>query len=135
VSLPPVTYLSRKKLEPQLQARDPKLVLKGNASKLVWLRCCQAGYQIEIACLGLRTARILHLPGESFVEYQLAAKALRPESFVAVAVYGDYAPWYIGTAIAYELGGYETSPSASNVAPEVEGVLSAAMHKLLQSPP
>ena len=29
--------------------------------------------------------------------------------FVAMAAYGDYAPWYIGTAIAYEQGGYETS--------------------------
>ena len=46
-----------------------------------------------------------------------------------------YAPWYIGTAIAYEQGGYETSPSASNVAPEVEGVLMSAIRTLLQSPP
>jgi len=135
VSLPPAKHLSRERLEAQLTARDPKFVVEGNASRLAWLRRCEAGHQIEIACLGLGTARILHLPGESFVEYQLAAKALRPESFVAVAAYGDYAPWYIGTAIAYEQGGYETSPSASNVAPEVEGVLMSAMRKLLQSPP
>ena len=83
-----------------LTARDPKFVVEGNASRLAWLRRCEAGHKIEIACLGLGQARILHLPGESFVEYQLAAKALRPESFVAVAAYGDYAPWYIGTAIA-----------------------------------
>lgn len=135
VSLPPAKHLSREKLEAQLAARDPKFVVEGNASRLAWLRRCQAGHTIEIACLGLGTARILHLPGESFVEYQLAAKALRPESFVAVAAYGDYAPWYIGTAIAYEQGGYETSPSASNVAPEVEGVLMSTMRTLLQSPP
>ena len=51
---------------------------------------------------------------------------------VAVAGYGDYAPWYIGTAIAYEQGGYETSPTASNVAPEVEEILSGAIRKLLR---
>lgn len=135
VALPPAKYLSREKLEAQLQARDPKFAVEGNASKLAWLRRCQAGHKIDIACLGLGRARILHLPGEAFVEYQLAAKAARPDLFVAVAAYGDYAPWYVGTAIAYEQGGYETTPPASNVAPEVEGVLMTAMRKLLQSPP
>jgi len=52
-----------------------------------------------------------------------------------MAAYGDYAPWYIGTAAAYEQGGYETSPASSNVAPEVEGVLRAAIRKLLQARP
>ncbi len=37
---------------------------------------------------------------------------------MALAAYGDYAPWYIGTAVAYQQGGYETGPDASNVAPE-----------------
>jgi hypothetical protein len=39
----------------------------------------------------------LHLPGELFVEYELAAQAMRPDRFVAVAGYGDYTPGYIGT--------------------------------------
>ena len=135
VALPPAKYLSREKLEAELQARDPKFAAEGDASKLAWLRRCQAGHKIDITCLSLGRARILHLPGEAFVEYQLAAKAVRPDLFVAVAAYGDYAPWYIGTAIAYEQGGYETTPPASNVAPEVEGLLMTAIRKLLQSPP
>ncbi len=135
VALPPAKYLDQAKLEAQLQARNPKFAVEGNASKLAWLRRCQAGHKIDLACLGLGRARILHLPGEAFVEYQLAAKAARPDLFVAVAAYGDYAPWYIGTAIAYEQGGYETTPPASNVAPEVEGVILTAMRKLLQLPP
>jgi len=77
---------------------------------------------------------LLHLPGELFVEYQLAAKAMRPDLFVAMAAYGDYAPWYIGTAVAYEQGGYETSPEASNVAPDAEAVLLSAIRKLLDEP-
>lgn len=86
---------------------------------------------IDVTCLRLGRARILHLPGELFVEYQLAAKRERADRFVAMAAYGDYGPGYIGTAIAYEQGGYETSPASSNVAPEVEGVLMGAIRKLL----
>jgi hypothetical protein len=132
VALPPSKHLSVEKLEAELKDRDPKLVMQGNASRLAWLRRCQAGHKIDVACLKLGRARILHLPGELFVEYQLAAKAQRPDLFVAMAAYGDYAPWYIGTAIAYEQGGYETEPRSSNVAPEVEGVLMGAIRKLLQ---
>jgi hypothetical protein len=82
--------------------------------------------------LKLGRGRILHLPGELFVEYQLAAKAQRPDLFVAMAAYGDYAPWYIGTAIAYEQGGYETEPRSSNVAPQAEDMLLGAIRKLLK---
>ena len=44
------------------------------------------------------------MPGELFVEYQLAAKAERKDLFVAMAAYGDYGPYYIGTAVAYTEG-------------------------------
>ena len=72
------------------------------------------------------------MPGELLVEYQLNAQKLRPNLFVAMAAYGEYAPGYIGTKLAYEQGGYETSPGASRVAPEVESVLMHAMHRLLE---
>jgi hypothetical protein len=58
--------------------------------------------------------------------------ATHPQS-VALAAYGDYAPGYIATEIAYSQGGYEASLGASKVAPSVEGVLMAAIHKLLGS--
>ena len=80
------------------------------AGELVWLRRCRAGDTIDVACLRLGKARVLHLPGELFVEYQLAAQKLRPDLFVAMAAYGDYAPGYIGTEVAYPQGGYETGP-------------------------
>ena len=38
----------------------------------------------------------------------------------------------IGTAIGYTQGGYETGPTASHVAPEVEGVLMKGIAQLLQ---
>jgi len=133
VALPPAKHLSVERLEAQLKDRDAAFLTQGGASRLAWLRRCQAGQQMEVSCLGLGRARILHLPGELFVEYQLSAKAERSDLFVAMAAYGDYAPWYIGTAIAYEQGGYETSPTSSNVAPEVENVLMAAIRKLLRN--
>jgi hypothetical protein len=48
-----------------------------------------------------------------------------------MAAYGDYGPAYIGTSIAYSEGGYETGPTASNVAPTVEPLLMASMKQLL----
>lgn len=101
------------------------------ASQLVWLRRCRSGDSIDLSCLRLGDARILHMPGELFVEYQLAAQQMRPDLFVAMAAYGDYAPGYIGTEIAYSQGGYETRPGVSHVAPSVEGVLIEAMKRLL----
>jgi hypothetical protein len=105
----------------------------GNARKMAWLRRSQAGKKIDITCLTLKNARILHMPGELFVEYQLAAKAERPDLFVAMAAYGDLGPGYIGTASAYEKGGYEVSERASNVAPESEGVLMKVIRNLLRN--
>jgi hypothetical protein len=132
VALPPAKYLTVAGLETELKERGTPFVASGGPSRMAWLRRCQAGHQIDVTSLTLGRVRILHLPGEPFVEYQLAAKAQRPDLFVVVAGYGDYAPWYIGTAVAYEQGGYETSPTASNVAPEVEAILSGAIRKLLR---
>src|SRR6185437_15908053 len=102
------------------------------ASELVWLRRCRSGETIDVSCLRLGKARVLHLPGELFVEYQLAAQKVRPDLFVAMAAYGDYGPGYIGTEVAYPQGGYETGPHASLVASKVEGVLMDAIEKLLR---
>jgi hypothetical protein len=90
----------------------------------------KAGKKIDLACLSIGNVRILHLPGEPFIEYQLAAKAERPDLFVTVAGYGDYATGYIGTAIGYQQGGYETG-EASGVTADAEKTLMTAIHKLL----
>jgi hypothetical protein len=100
------------------------------ARDLTFLRRTHAGHQIPITCLRLGTARVLHMPGELFVEYQLAAQSLRPDAFITMAAYGDYGTGYIGTEIAYTQGGYETG-IVSRVAPQVEKVLMDAMRKLL----
>jgi hypothetical protein len=104
------------------------------ARDIAWARRSQQGHAIFIARLRLGPVDILHLPGELFVEYQLAAQKLRPDSFVCVAAYGDYGPGYIGTAQAYFEGGYETGTEsrASRVSPRVEAVLMGAIQETLQ---
>jgi hypothetical protein len=103
------------------------------ADQLAWVRRVKAGHAIDITCLRVGDTRMLHLPGELFVEYQLAAKAMRPDLRVMMAAYGDYGPGYIGTAAAYPEGGYETAPTSSSVAPEAEPVLMDAMRRLLEA--
>lgn len=134
VSLPPSPSLDKDKILADLQNTAlPVQKRVAAACSLAWLRRCQAGEKIDITCLTLGPSRVLHMPGELFVEYQLAAQQMRPDLFVAMAAYGDYAPWYIGTAIAYSQGGYETGPDASFVAPAVEEVLLDAMRQLLNA--
>lgn len=132
VVLPAGKHLVEKDLKAALEDDNEKPVTRWFAAKqLIWLRRCLSGDTIDIGCLSVKNARVLHMPGELFVEYQLNAAKLRPDLFVAMAAYGDYAPGYIGTEIAYGQGGYETSNRASKVAPEVEGVLMGAVKKLL----
>jgi hypothetical protein len=97
---------------------------------LAFARLRAANRTIPLFLLTLGPARVMHMPGELFVEYQLAAQARAPESFIAMAAYGDYGPGYIGTRIAYTQGGYETGP-VSRTAPDVEDVLMKAITELI----
>jgi len=133
VALPPGAHLVESELLATLDGKDLKAgSILGAASQLAFLRRCQAGTKIPLTCLGIGNIRVLHMPGELFVEYQLAAKKMRPDLKIAMAAYGDYGPAYIGTAVAYEEGGYETQKSSSFVAPAVEEVLLTALKKLLE---
>jgi hypothetical protein len=133
VRLPVAEHLDADALLAVLDDADADLASRFSAArKLAWVRRCEAGHEIDLTCLRLGSAYLLHMPGELFVEYQLAARKLRPEDTVCMAAYGDYGPGYIGTEIAYEQGGYETSPRASNVAPGVERVLMEAIRELLK---
>jgi hypothetical protein len=113
---------------------DGKLDVRQRANHaryLAFLRLTRAGRKIDLTALRIGSFAVLHMPGELFVEYQLAAAGFRPGELVATAAYGDYGPMYIGTARAYEEGGYETS-AVSRVGPAVEDVLMGAMRKLLR---
>ena len=130
-ALPVAPWLVQEEIEASLKDQPDPASILGSATSLAWIQRCASGHKIDISCLALGGVCILHFPGELFVEYQLAAKAARPDLRVAMAAYGDYGMGYIGTEAAYEEGGYETSERASKVAPSVEGVLMAAIRELL----
>ena len=132
VRLPLSNHLKADALIAKLKATPPKGYIS-YADQLAWLKRTEEGHAIDITCLRVGSSRMLHLPGELFVEYQLAAKAMRPDLHVAVAAYGDYGPGYIGSTCAYEQGGYEVGPTSSNVAPQVEPILINAMKDLLEA--
>jgi hypothetical protein len=133
IALPPAPHLDAARLQAIVNDASKTVRERSEAaSELVWVQRCHSGDIIDVACLHLGKARVLHLPGELFVEYQLAAQKLRPDLFVAMAAYGDYAPGYIGTEVAYSQGGYETGPQASLVAPKVESILMDAIKRLLR---
>lgn len=132
VALPPSNALDEKQLTDTLADATADVRERVRAARdLAWLYRARSGKTIDLSCLALGPARLLHVPGELFVEYQLAAEKLRPELHVCTAAYGDYGPGYIGTAVAYGQGGYETS-RVSRVAPEVEAMLSKAISDLLK---
>jgi hypothetical protein len=131
-ALPPADHLDEARLLSALKNSTNPSDAHAAADKLAWLYRCRAGHLIDVSMLGIRDLRILHLPGELFVEYQLAAKRMRPDLNVMMAAYGEYGPGYIGTEIAYAQGGYETSERASDVAPQVEHVLMSAIEALLK---
>jgi hypothetical protein len=132
VKLPVAPHLKQEELIADLK-KEPARGYISKADQLAWVIRCKSGHAIDIACLRVGQSRVLHMPGELFVEYQLAGKKMRPDLQVAMAAYGDYGPAYIGTTVAYSEGGYETSARASNVALEVEPILMDAMKRLLRN--
>lgn len=96
------------------------------ALKLAWAQ--KREQVVDVSCLDLGAASILNLPGEAFIEYQLAAQEMRPDIFVCVASYGDGGPGYIPTDKAFTEGGYEPTGAFS---PPNEGLLISTISKLL----
>jgi hypothetical protein len=82
-----------------------------------------------LSTLNINDVSLLHLPGESFIEYQLRAQELAAGRFVAAAAYGDGGPWYVPTKEAFPQGGYEVSVAFCS--PEVDDVLTAGMRRIL----
>jgi hypothetical protein len=130
VKLPPRTEKFFGAAESRKVLEDPRQppARRGNAAlQLAWLK--NVGRPIELTCLDLGKAQVLHLPGEPFIEYQLKAQALRKDSFVCMAGYGDGGPGYIPTAGAYLQGGYEMTVALAGAPSET--LISRAMRKLL----
>jgi hypothetical protein len=65
------------------------------AMNLSWRKRAAAGQPIDVPAVDFGPAQFLLLPAEAYVEFQLHAQAVRPDSFVMVAGYGESAPGYI----------------------------------------
>lgn len=130
----PFTFSPRADLDPEkLRAivRDPKATTADrnrSAMAASWLE--RIGRPIRLASLALNKNAILSLPGETFVEYQLAAKKANPDWNLCVAAYGDGGPWYIPLARSFEEGGYE--PSVAFVARDSEPAYQEAISSLVR---
>lgn len=117
-------------LEAQIGNKDNAVANRNRPSyTLTWLRRAEKKTPIVLSALAIDGVSLLHLPAESFIEYQLRAQELAPGRFVATAAYGDGGPWYIPVKEEYPNGGYEVSVAFCD--PEVDPVLTEGMRSLL----
>lgn len=116
----------RKTMADPKQPAQPRLIAALGVS---WIERVKSNHPIELSCLSMGAIRIVHLPGEPFIEFQLGAQERRPDCFVAVAGYGEAATGYICLEKSYGEGGYE--PTASQIAPPSEKILKEAISDLL----
>lgn len=83
-----------------------------------------------LGSLHIGPVKIVHMPGELCIGYQLAAYEMAPDDFVCLAAYGDVGPGYIPLAEQFPQGGYEAS-HVCRVDPAVEDILMQAMRRML----
>ncbi len=125
--------------EPEFSSRYCRRVLadpKASTSQrlkaaitLAWNERVRAGETVPLYRLAIGPVQMVHLPGEPFVEYQLAAQKMAPRAFVAVAGFGDCGMSYIGgDGIFTDRGGYEQTWA---LAGPCEDLLLGAIRKLL----
>lgn len=128
----PAAVWSAEQIRKQIaDSQQPTVARNRPAYTLAWLdRCASGGPPIILSGLHLNETSILHLPAESFIEYQLKAQKFAEGRFVACAAYGDGGPWYIPTREAYPQGGYEVSVAWCDA--KVDGLLTVGIKKLLQ---
>jgi hypothetical protein len=98
---------------------------------LSWQRRVAAGQPIDLPVIDFGPAHMVLLPAESFVAYQLAAQKLRPDSFVAVAGFGECAPGYTLTDQA-EREGFFKEHGYSWVGPNIEQTMLDALSAALR---
>ena len=96
---------------------------------LSWRQRYDAGHAIDVPAIDFGPAQMVLMPAETFVQYQLWAQAMRPESLVMMLGFGESAPGYIPTAQA-AAEGYQDHYSWIAF-PECEATMVAAMKAAL----
>ncbi len=100
---------------------DPKATVRQRifaAMSLSWRQRVEADQPIDVPVVAMGNARIMLLPAEAFVGFQLAAQQSRPDLFVMTPAYGECAPGYIPTSDAREGGFMNEDPAYVWTAPE-----------------
>ena len=120
-----VEEMRRRLTEPNRPFRE----LYPAALGLSWRLRLDAGRGIDLPCVDLGVAQLTMLPAESFVQYQLWAQQLRPDSFVMALGYSECAPGYIPTA-QDAAEGYDDSYSWVAF-PECEAVIRDGLRRTL----
>jgi len=100
------------------------------AMRIAWMHRVAARMPIVLSALHVNNVSMLHLPAESFVEYQLRAQQMQTGRTVAVAAYGDGGPWYIPVKEAYPQGGYEVG--VANCSDAVDNILTRGIREVLE---
>lgn len=134
VFLPLADFMHRDSLEMIVSGlkQDPELPYLRAVSSLAWLNRVYRYPEVQVSALHIEDLTLLLLPGEPFVEYQLAAEEMAPEKHICTAAYTEYGMGYIGTARSYQQGGYETSKMSSKVSPAAEKALLKAIEAVLK---
>jgi hypothetical protein len=122
--LPALVKQSREKLENPGKATGTDLY-----KAAIYLAWDARKKPLEMSSLQIGRVRILNMPGEPSLQYQLYAQQLLKGGFVAVAGYGDCAPGYLVLDKHFEEGGYE--PGASNTGPGSEARIKDAIRQAM----
>ncbi len=127
----PNPQLSAEALQRQISDPTQSIVNRNRPSyQLGYIQRLEAKIPITISHLRINGAGLLHMPGESFVEYQLAAAEMFPGAFLATAAYGDGGPWYIPVADEFPHGGYEVDMCFSD--PQIDQTLREAIARVFR---
>lgn len=127
---PPDPRFDEAAIMKQIEDSSQRVVSRNRPSYTVaWIRRYQKQIPITLSGLHINDISMLHLPSESFIEYQLRAQKFAPNRFVACAAYGDGGPWYIPTAEAYPQGGYAVSVAWCD--PKIDAILTGGIETLL----
>ena len=124
-ALRPDALLAR--LAPERLPRERNLAAMGLSCR----KRVDAGQPIDVPLIDFGAAQLLLLPGESYVEFQLAAQRMKPGSFMLVAGFGESATGYVPTEQAVT----EQDTNLADwcwVAPGAEAALLAAIKRVMQ---
>lgn len=98
---------------------------------LSWRQRVDRGQAVDLPVLDFGSAQLALLPAEAYVEYQLLAQKLRPESFVMTLGYGECGPGYIPTEQAFAEGDSNLHDWCW-VGPGAEAAMTRALRSALQ---